>query len=44
MATAKKTSKTTNTNVSASNANGDPSQSLQTFDLLDLQQYTREKS
>ena len=29
---------------SASNAVGDPSQSLQTFDLLDLQQYTREKA
>jgi len=42
MATVKKTSK--NTKVSASNANGDPSKSLQTFSLLDLQQYTREKS
>jgi hypothetical protein len=30
--------------VSASNALGNPSQSLQTFTLLDLQQYTREKS
>jgi hypothetical protein len=30
--------------VSASNALADPSQSLQTFNLLDLQQYTREKS
>lgn len=29
---------------SASNATGDPSQSLQTFNLLDLQQYTREKA
>ncbi len=29
---------------SASNARGDPSQSLQTFNLLDLQQYTREKA
>ena len=28
----------------ASNALGDPSQSLQTFDLRDLQQYTREKA
>jgi hypothetical protein len=33
----KKTSK-----VSASNVINDPSQSLQTFDLLDLQQYTQE--
>jgi hypothetical protein len=41
MATAKKTSKK---KQSASNALGDPSQSLQTFNLLDLQQYTREKS
>ena len=41
MATAKKTSKS---KTSASNANGDLAQSLQTFDLLDLQQYTREKS
>src|SRR5271157_607171 len=41
MATAKKTTKS---KISASNANGDPAQSLQTFDLLDLQQYTREKS
>jgi hypothetical protein len=30
--------------VSASNAVGDPSQSLQAFDLLDLQQYTQEKA
>ena len=30
--------------VSTSNALADPSQSLQTFNLLDLQQYTREKS
>ena len=37
MATAKK-------KVSASNALGDPTQSLQTFTLLDLQQFTREKS
>jgi len=29
---------------SASNALGDPTQSLQTFDLLDLQQYTYEKA
>ena len=29
---------------SASNALGDKTQSLQTFDLLDLQQYTQEKS
>jgi hypothetical protein len=29
---------------SKSNALGDPTQSLQTFNLLDLQQYTREKS
>src|SRR5215471_7897412 len=29
---------------SASNATGDPSQSLQTFNLLDLQQYTHEKA
>jgi len=29
---------------SASNALGDPSQSLQTFDLRDLQEYTREKA
>jgi hypothetical protein len=29
--------------VSASNVINDPSQSLQTFDLLDLQQYTQEK-
>jgi hypothetical protein len=41
MATAKKTSKS---QISSSNANGDPAQSLQTFNLLDLQQYTREKS
>src|SRR5271157_3271869 len=41
MATAKKTTKS---KISASNANGDPAQSLQTFDLLDLQQYTREKA
>ena len=33
-----------NTNLSASNAVNTPSQSLQTFDLLDLQQYTQEKS
>ncbi len=30
--------------ISASNALGDPSQSLQTFSLLDLQQYTLEKA
>ena len=30
--------------VSTSNATGDPSQSLQTFELLDLQQYTQEKA
>jgi hypothetical protein len=43
MATARKGS---NKNVkrSASNALGDPSQSLQTFSLLDLQQFTKEKS
>jgi len=29
---------------SPSNASGDPTQSLQTFNLLDLQQYTQEKS
>jgi hypothetical protein len=29
---------------SASNASGDPTQSLQTFNLLDLQQYTKEKA
>lgn len=29
---------------SASNALGDPTQSLQTFNLLDLQQYTFEKT
>ena len=31
------------TKVSASNVIDDPAQSLQTFDLLDLQQYTQEK-
>jgi len=41
MATA---TKTTKPKLSASNALGNPSQSLQTFSLLDLQQYTREKS
>ena len=30
--------------ISKSNANGDPSQSLQTFNLLDLEQYTLEQS
>src|SRR5215469_10019882 len=30
--------------VSASNSTSDPAQSLQTFDLLQLQQYTRERS
>jgi hypothetical protein len=30
--------------ASASNANADPSQSLQTFELIDLQQYTLEKT
>ena len=30
--------------VSASNAIADPSQSLQTFELIDLQQYTLEKA
>jgi hypothetical protein len=30
--------------ISASNSTSDPSQSLQTFDLLQLQQYTQEKS
>jgi hypothetical protein len=30
-------------NVSASNVIHDPTQSLQTFDLLHLQQYTQEK-
>jgi hypothetical protein len=30
--------------VSASNRTGDPSQSLQTFDLVQLQQYTQEKA
>ncbi|MBV8225868.1 MAG: hypothetical protein JO232_11865 [Verrucomicrobia bacterium] len=34
----------TKTQKSKSNALGDPTQSLQTFDLIDLQQYTREKS
>jgi hypothetical protein len=29
--------------VSAANVIDDPTQSLQTFDLLDLQQYTQEK-
>ena len=37
-----KTKKSTKT--SPSNALGDPSQSLQTFSLLDLQQYTQEKA
>lgn len=32
------------TKKSPSNALGDPSQNLQTFNLLDLQQYTREKA
>ena len=31
-------------NASPSNALGDPAQSLQTFNLLDLQQYTQEKA
>ena len=31
------------TTISKSNANGDPSQSLQTFNLLDLEQYTLEQ-
>jgi len=35
---------TTKTQTSQSNALGDPTQSLQTFDLADLQEYTREKS
>jgi len=35
---------TTKTQTSQSNALGDVTQSLQTFDLTDLQQYTREKS
>jgi hypothetical protein len=43
MATVKKVSNKT-AKISASNALADPSQSLQTFTLLDLQQYTREKS
>jgi len=41
MATAKKTTRTTR---SASNALDTPGQSLQTFNLLELQQYTKEKS
>jgi hypothetical protein len=36
--------KTKKKTVSASNANGDPTLSLQSFDLLDLQQYTLEKA
>jgi hypothetical protein len=35
---------TAETQTSPSNTLGDPTQSLQTFDLTDLQQYTREKS
>ena len=35
---------TAKTQTSPSNTLGDPTQSLQTFDLTDLQQYTREKS
>ena len=35
---------TTKTQTSKSNALGDPAESLQTFDLTDLQQYTREKT
>jgi hypothetical protein len=35
---------TTKTQTSQSNAQGDVTQSLQTFDLTDLQQYTREKT
>jgi hypothetical protein len=37
------TKKARNTRQSASNVLGDPTQNLQTFSLLDLQQYTREK-
>ncbi len=43
MATARSRSQKT-TKTSPSNALGNPSQSLQTFNLLDLQQYTQEKS
>lgn len=41
---AAKPGRNTNRKPSPSNALGDPSQSLQTFTLLDLQQYTQEKS
>jgi hypothetical protein len=45
MATKTKSTKSTKTSKpSASNAIGDKSQSLQTFNLLDLQQYTQEKA
>jgi hypothetical protein len=43
MATTKKTAKKT-AKKSPSNVIDDPTQSLQTFDLLDLQQYTQEKT
>jgi hypothetical protein len=39
----KKTTKAGSGKVSPSNVISDPTQSLQTFDLLDLQQYTQEK-
>jgi hypothetical protein len=42
-AASKKTSKLAADKTSASNVVNDPTQSLQTFDLLDLQQYTQEK-
>ncbi len=44
MATAKSRSVKTTSKKSSSNALGDPAQSLQTFNLLDLQQYTKEKA
>jgi hypothetical protein len=42
-AASKETSKVVADKPSASNVVNDPTQSLQTFDLLDLQQYTQEK-
>jgi hypothetical protein len=44
MAAKKKSTKKKSTKKSASNVISDPTQSLQTFDLLDLQQYTQEKT
>jgi hypothetical protein len=41
---ARKTAKKKTAKKSASNVISDPTQSLQTFDLLDLQQYTQEKT